>query len=337
MTNPIVERNVGSFATEPHRRPSVLACCALLALCLMIDTSNASADADDTLCHAIDAANGGPVNWPDYEDPSSGVFDNVFESPWWFSQNARDYIADYFAGGKNWSNKGDVLSYNPTDYRVDTPIGRTYNGYANIIYADIDVYDDPFGPKLIRTRSRSDFDYYDTFLKWASAYVFQETFRVDGNCRNTGKFATTNYGVLAKNDYIQLWQHFYYRADAVRRASTIVHEVRHADREREASHSGNCLSGASCDPRWTYRGANTYQMLWLAAYYHTPSDHPYITQARRERAEAIFDFVQSRRFEVTPNWILGNFLFINLIPDYYLEYAICSEDPYNVVPCLTCC
>jgi hypothetical protein len=78
-------------------------------------------------------------------------------------------------------------------------------------------------------------------------------------------------------------------------------------------------------------------MLWLAAYYHTPIDHPYIDQARRDRAEVIFENVRANGFGTTPAWVLGNFIFINLIPDYYLEYAICSEDPYNVHACLICC
>lgn len=253
-------------------------------------------------------------------------------------------IHGYFAGGKSWGDKGDVLSYNPTNYRVDTPIGRTYNGYANIVYADIDVYDPPFGPKLDRGRSANDFEYYDTFLKWASAFVYRETFRVDGDCAaNCGApndpydgciIATTYDRVLASKDRIRLWQTFYYGIDAVHRGSTIVHEVRHAD---GVSHSGNCPRNGSCDPRWTHRGANTFEMLWLAAYYHTPIDHPYIDQARRDRAEVIFENVRANGFGTTPAWVLGNFIFINLIPDYYLEYAICSEDPYNVHACLIWC
>lgn len=312
----------------------VLACCVAL-IASVFDASRAAADADDTLCHAISAAGGGPVDWPDDEYEPSGVFDNVLHSPWWFSQDARDYIAGYFAGGHHWGDKGDVLSFNPTNYRVDTPIGRTYNGYANIVYADIDVYDPPFGPKLDRTRSARDYDYYDTFLKWASAFVYRETFRVDGACnRDGGNVATTHNGWLARNDYIRLWQNFYYNIDAVKRASIIVHEVRHAD---GVSHSGSCPRGGSCDPRWTHGGANTYEMLWLAAYYHTPHDHPYITQARRDRAEVHFDYLRQMAFAVEPDWILGNFLFINLIPDYYLEFAVCSEDPYNTYRCLICC
>ncbi len=78
-------------------------------------------------------------------------------------------------------------------------------------------------------------------------------------------------------------------------------------------------------------------MLRLAAYYHTPSDHSYIAQARRDRAEAIFRFVRQDRFDTTPAWSLGSFILMNLIPDYYLQVAICSEGPYNPTPCLICC
>lgn len=328
--------NTTPWRTHGSGRLWTLALAACVVLWASVFDTN-RARAQGTLCQAIDAAGGGPVNWPDHENPSSGVFDHVLESPWWFSQAARDYIAGYFAGGQLWGDKGDVRSFNPTNYRVDTPIGRTYNGYANIVYADIDVYDPPVGPKLDRGRSPNDFNYYDTFLKWASAFVHRETFRVNGSCTDSSALATTRYGATRRRDYTTLWKDFYYDVDAVRRASTLVHEVRHAHGEGNARHSGSCPSNSSCDPRWTYKGANTYQMLWLAAYYHTPSDHPYIDQARRDRAEDLFNWVRQNRFGTRPEWILGNFIFINLIPDYYLEYAICSSDPYDVHPCLICC
>jgi len=302
------------------------------------------ADADDTLCHAIAASDGALVDWPEeerwYGDPMNAchVFDNVMVSPWWFSQDACDYIEGFgLAQGHNWDELGraDARTYNDKTLEVDTPLARTYNGYANLVFANLESID------LDRGRSLGDFEYYDTFLKWAAAYVSQKTYRVNGNCARHCETVESSRCIIARtvsgplrNDYIDLYQTFFYDIDSVWRASTIVHEVRHA--RDQALHSGGtgCSRGSACDRSWSWAGANTYEMLWLAAYYWTPEDHPFITPARRARAQVLFEALRQGSFNDPVQWKLEHFAFINEIPDFYVHEAACSNDPDNPNRCL---
>jgi hypothetical protein len=298
-------------------------------------------DEDDTLCHAIAAAEDGKVEWPAYErqwwmNEDARVFDNVWMSPWWFSEEARHYIEGYgLAQGHEWGELGrdDVMAYD--DKTVLTPLGRTYNGYANIIYAN------PEGIELDRGRSLTDFTYYDTFLKWASAYVYTNTYRVNGNCARSCLNVTSDWCEIAKtvtgtfrNDYITLFQSFFYDIDAVLRASTIVHEVRHARNGVMHAGGNGCARHASCDERWSTRGANTFEMMWLAAYYYTPENHSFITRARRERAKVYFNTLRHGAFLDPVQWNLMHFYAINETPEYYVNEVACSEDPDRPHRCL---
>jgi hypothetical protein len=302
------------------------------------------ADADDTLCYAIAAAEGQLVDWPVAErwhnDPSGGchVFDQVLANPWCEDQEAREYMRGFgISKGEHWGDfeSGDGTSYDDSTSEVDTPLGRTYSGYANFVYANRE------GTMLDRNRSLKDFDYYDTFLKWASAFVTQKTYRVNGNCGRNCQTVGSSSCAIAKtvrgpfrNDYIDLYQTFYYDIDSVWRASTVFHEVRHA-RDQVAHHGGSgCSRGSACDKRWSTAGANTYEMMWLAAYYWTPEDHPFITPARRDRARALFDTLRSGAFDDPVQWTLADMEPINEIPDFYVQAAACSEDPQNPHGCL---
>lgn len=302
------------------------------------------ADADDTLCHALAAAESGLVDWPDqerwYSDDRGAchVFDNIMMSPWWSSEDARNYLDGFgIAQGHNWGDLGreDMTTFDPKTFEVDTPLARTYNAYANIVYSSYEGID------LDRTRSLGDFGYYDTFLKWSSAFVAQKTYRINGNC-NRNCLSVESYGcVIAKtttgpvrNDYIDLYQTFYYDIDAIWRASTILHEVRHA--RDQVTHSGGsgCPRNSACDRQWSQAGANTYEMLWLAAYYWTDEDHPFITPGRRARAQALFETLRQSSFINTPQWDLLSLRNINDIPEFYVYQAACSEDPNNPHRCL---
>jgi hypothetical protein len=301
-------------------------------------------DADDTLCHALAAAKDETVDWPIaerwYIDPKGGchVFDQVLANPWCFSQEAQDYLGGFgLAQGDHWGDFGspDEMLFNEEGSEVDSPLGRTYNGYANMVYANRE------GVGLDRTRSLSDFDYYDTFLKWSSAFVWHRTYRVNGscsrNCQTVGSgscsIARTVSGPF-RNDYIDLYQTFYYDIDSVWRASTIMHEVRHA--RDQVTHRGGagCPRRSACDSRWSAAGANTYEMLWLAAYYWTPQDHHFITDARRSRAQVLFETLRQGGFDDPVQWDLNSLSLINEIPEFYVYQAACSEDPDNPHPCL---
>jgi hypothetical protein len=304
-------------------------------------------DEDDTLCHALAAAEDGKVEWPSNEaeywlvSDRSGesicqVFDHVWMSPWWFDQAARDYIEGFgLAQGHHWDELGRaaVTAYDEDTGFVNTPLGRTYNAYANIIYSN------PEGIDLERGRPLDDFAYYDTFLKWASAFVYQKTFRVSGTCER--RCATSGSCTIARtasgpfrNDFIELYQSFFYDIDAIWRAASIVHEVRHA---RDGVHhlgGDACPRRSSCDPRWSSGGANAYELMWLAAYFTTSKHHPFAGGARSARAEALFDSLRYLAFVDPVRWNKESLMMINEAPEYYLREAACSEDPARPHPCL---
>jgi hypothetical protein len=300
-------------------------------------------DSDDTLCQAIAAAEGGPVDWPEDERWFSGrqidshVFDNIMMNPWWFSREARDYIDGFgISKGNNWDYLGraDVRSYNQKTLCVDTPLGRTYSAYSNLVYANAE------GIELDRRHSLGDFDYYDTFLKWSAAFVSQRTYRVDGDCSRHCRTLDGGSCIIARtstgpfrNDYIELYQTFFYGIDSVWRAATIMHEVRHGRDQKHHTGRNGCGSSA-CDHAWSDAGANTYEALWLAAYYWTPEDHPYITPARRAAAAVRFWTIVEGGFEDEVRWDLDSMRFINIIPEFYVHQVACSEDPRGPHGCL---
>ena len=306
------------------------------------------ADEDDTLCHALAAAENGNVNWPvderwccseDEHEPGEQchIFDNILMNPWWSSEEARDYLDGFgIAQGHHWGHMGraDPRSYDPQTYEVDTPLGRTYSAYSNIVYANLE------GVELDRNRPLSDFDYYDTYLKWVSAYIFQRTYRVNANCSRDCApgddpacvIARTVSGVL-RNDYIDLFQTFYYDIDAIWRACTMVHEVRHARQDLTHSGGSGCPREISCDRKWSDNGSNTFEMLWLAAYYWGPPDNAFLTEGRRERAKQLFRSLRYGAFNETPQWDLDDFKTINEDPEPFVNRVPCSDSPDQLRYC----
>lgn len=261
-------------------------------------------DADDTLCQALAAAKNGEVDWPEdrhwYPTGEKGrAFDHIMASPWRLDFEAQRHIEGFgIAQGHNWGHLGrqDLMTYDVKSLEVNTPLARTYNGYANIVYANLE------GVHLDRARPLHDFEYYDTFLKWSSAFVSQKTYRVDGNCRRDCEFVGSNRctiartvnGRIRKRHYIELYQTFFYEIDSVWRAATIIHEVRHA-RDRILHDGGaNCPAQTACDRSWSSAGSNTYETLWS------------------------LDQLRS----------------INEIPEFYLSQAACSDDPQEPHHCI---
>lgn len=332
-----------------NRATTLSAVAALGALAyVLMPSCSMLADADDTLCFAIADAKAGVVDWPDeeYLEPGynndCGITENHESdhcdlNPWFQSQEARDYIEGFgLAQGHNWDDLGraDVMTVNAVTKEIATPLGRTYNAYANLVYAN------PEGIELDRSRALDDFEYYDSFLKWASAYVAQKTYRINGNCNRDCETVFSKHCVIARtvngpfrNDYTDLYQTFFYDLDAVWRASTIVHEVRHA-RDGSSHDACACNNGSACDSRWSRNGANTHELLWLAAYHYTPEDHPFITPARRARASALFNTRKALMFCDTPQWQLGDLRTINELPEVYVHQVACSEDPSNLYNCM---
>ncbi len=106
----------------------------------------------------------------------------------------------------------------------------------------------------------------------------------DENSNNTNILATTYSGAFV-SDRIELYFPFFFNCNAVERASTIVHEARHFDKNHDAKDK-DCPRGASCDSSWEYYGSNTYEVMFLRDFFCTKNDFitPTMRRYARERA-----------------------------------------------------
>lgn len=333
-----------------------LSVCGVLALVglLALVPARALADSDDTLCAAIQSS---PVDWPvgDYVGSTNSrtdvaVFDSAFNQPWFCKTPEINYLQQFGPFDTSWESLGgtssEICAYHPDvngpwAFSVATPMGRMFNALSFIVFANAG------GIGLDRTRNRQDFNYYDSMTKWMSAAVYQYSDRFKGicyrKCNPVGSgsctWATTWNRFLNRKSRTEFYQSAYYELNAVGRAGLIVHETRHAF---GISHDGGtgCKNKSSCDKRWTTAGANTWEMLWYAAFKWSlvvdEQAYPYIrSPAAKDRAEAEFERVRIKYFVTEPQWELGDFLFINVIPEYYLLTGICDEVPFSGGQCGT--
>jgi hypothetical protein len=92
--------------------------------------------------------------------------------------------------------------------------------------------------------------------------------------------------------------------DAVKRASTIVHEARHYD----VGHIGDseCPRGGSCDTSWGSDGANTFQVKFLRDFYCTDLD--LITPTMRRYAADRANAILSGGYKNTPSFTFNDLL-----------------------------
>ncbi|MGB8332020.1 MAG: hypothetical protein WCE62_17975, partial [Polyangiales bacterium] len=302
------------------RTSSVCAVLALVGLLALVP-ARALADSDDTLCAAIQSS---PVDWPvgDYALSTYAHFDSVFIQPWFCKTSEINYLQQYGPFDTSWESLGgtnfEVCAYHPDvngpwAFSVATPMGRMFNALSFIVFANAD------GIGLDRTRDRHDFNYYNSMTKWMSAAVYQYAFRFKGicyrKCNPVGSgsctYATTWNRILNNHDRTEFYQTAYYELNAIQRAGLIVHETRHA---AGRSHDGeSCLNGSSCDETWTSAGANTWEMLWYAAFKWSLSvdqqAYPDIRSSMaRDRAEAEFERVKTYKFDTEPEWELSDFI-----------------------------
>ena len=178
-------------------------------------------------------------------------------------------------------DKTDWQGYGYEDVcNIDLPLARTFNA----IWVLQNAAAAGRGGTLL-------YDGYD--------FVADNVDELDAVC-DEDFIAHTQWG-LADN-YTQLSRHFFFSGDITppERASTLVHEGRHA---QWVGHDGDadCKRQRSCDSRWDYFGANTYQVIWLW-WYIEEGQHstPALKAAAREKA----NYVLSQGFVDVPNFRL---------------------------------
>lgn len=116
-------------------------------------------------------------------------------------------------------------------------------------------------------------DFSGGVINWAYDYIRRKTPEIEGSCGMDG-MATATTGRWCDlwpfcDERIELQANFHVQSVPVR-AAVILHEARHTG---GWDHDGD--SCKSCDSRYSYRGANTIQVQWLAQFirvgrYKTP-------------------------------------------------------------------
>jgi len=191
----------------------------------------------------------------------------------WCWQGWVDYYWNAYAFSK--SNVLNEGWHDPCN--VNLPLGRFFNAIDLVNYAapDFAVNLDDFG---------------GSFLRWAGNYTIREIDELKRGCFGSSSTirATTDWGPII-DEKTTFW-HPAFEENVIERASTLVHEARHAS---WCGHNGGgCVAGASCDDSWldgcsfpgSGRGANGYQVLWL--WWYAVGAQPALTNARM-RAFAI--------------------------------------------------
>ncbi len=168
----------------------------------------------------------------------------------------------------------------PCDYAE--PLARTFHGLYALQYSDPNP-----------TPNTGDFG--GSILRWGANYAMREIDELDGACAN-GKYASDYQGLF--DHYTELYPSFFYDASVPERASTIVHESRHAGGKGHGD-NGLCSDGGSCDPSWGYDGANSWQAQWLWQY---ATNAVNTTDAMRRRARDRANQIIDGRFGVHPGF-----------------------------------
>ena len=137
---------------------------------------------------------------------------------------------------------------------------------------------------------------YDApILNWAGRFARENIDELDGRCAgdNPNAIAHTVHG--AGDEYTELYMKFFFGPSVSMRASTIIHEARHADWVGHDD-GGN-------DSSWEYNGAWRFQVSWLAWFIKgCENSSTAMKVAARQRANAILNknFTKDPGFRIGP-------------------------------------
>lgn len=114
-------------------------------------------------------------------------------------------------------------------------------------------------------------DFSGGVINWAYDYIKHKTPEFEGSC-GVGNIAATTYTndwcfwPFCGDERIELHLPMWAQNVAVR-AGLLVHEARHAGGYSHNASAASCPAGGSCDSAYSYRGANTLEVQWLAQYF----------------------------------------------------------------------
>ncbi len=170
---------------------------------------------------------------------------------------------------------------------VNLPLARTFNALYALHYAVANPATQPG-------------DFSGNILRWGGNYARTHIDELDGRCQGDNALAFTMWGPIIDN-YTELYAPFFYGTSVVERASTILHESRHADGWLHDAPDSSCLRHASCDSSWNYDGANRWQVTWLWWYRNEATD---TTPAMKARAKDRGNDVILNGFAANPGFLI---------------------------------
>jgi hypothetical protein len=223
--------------------------------------------------------------WSDDTSFASGICNGAFSSSVWdhFAMDEGDWN-----DGRGFDNYCDITKM----------LGKTYIAYWVILYSS------PTPPPTWDDMSGN-------ALRWAAPYSSNNIDEVDGAC-SWGLYGETRYGTLVDN-WTRFFLDFAYMETPAVRASTVVHEARHANGWSDASHDGNDSGGAggthkcnaggsSCDEAYSNSAsagrANSYQS-WYFQHYSASAVNS--NQWERDWARLRGNWALDNRFDLVPN------------------------------------
>jgi hypothetical protein len=179
----------------------------------------------------------------------------------------------------------------------NTPLGRTIYGIQLLRVAGTDT------PQC----EGSDFP-----LNWSHCWAANAIEYLTVKCDGGFAAATTKtFGIDQLDPRTELHVGFFYNSTAAKRASTIVHEARHA--ESGCTHTTKCKAGETgnpaCDPQFEHgciggegKGAYAWAAIWLHRYAVEAQAH-LINGDMRFYAVQSANSILERNFEVTPCFV----------------------------------
>lgn len=192
---------------------------------------------------------------------------------WWW--DAFTFQTDYWDDGMGWE---DPCNNNK-------PLARMFNALYALGYSSTN------SPTCSTSNSN--------MTLWAMCWSGNQIKRTRAQCGSgseDGTLASTKRGATV-TDRTEFYWPFFYGQDVVRRASTILHEARHAD---SCGHNGgdDCDRGTSCDKSWAdgcqdlgnQQGANRWQITYLGWYVITAwRTTDALRDSARSRANNVLD------------------------------------------------
>jgi hypothetical protein len=227
-------------------------------------------------------------------DVDDSPLDDFVMSGWGCSQSVVDDMWDRFEFHQDdWD---DGFGYDDP-CNTGKPLARTFNALALLHYS--------------HTRTPNCAGGGGNFLDWVGCWAGDSIEELEGRCvcekGDPGAFAYTQWGWFS--EWTQLSKFFFYSEDVLERASTIVHEAKHAEDWCDHDERNCCLNGVSCDSDFWHAcnggsGPDAFQvafLIWYARTANWPTENAYETlAAMKTRASELANARLADRFCTDP-------------------------------------